>query len=564
MKKVINYFSNRQFIFKMILMLIAVVTGGGMMAMADAVEPGLNEPGAKPATKEETAANEMVDKDKNDLLAPGGQTAGQDLTGTQGSATQMDRGGLEEEDWDTGVSQFQPYHAPLISIVKKFTSTVPCSGYKKKHARYGGETLDGEVKVQITGGASIKLNKTNFSGDLKPFYEGSTAIVPTVAGYKRGSTTVRQGRLVLFVTETNKDGSEVTLKAINGKATEENADCEFLDNMTCPDIPVGSVILAASTALSESQMKVPVENYQPRSFEVYLQKRAFSIVFTEDFETMKKKVPHTVKDMKANALNKYKMRAERSYWMGVKARIHSTTNDGADEYTYFSEGILNQITNSYGIGDVYKYEDLTAMSMLLFTDFAETDHIYMFCGKNSVKRLMNIEIPKGRTEVLTTHKEINITFSRYTDNYGTIDFVWDQTLDMMHMEDCMVGMDLKGARHYVKEKGKDKTNDMSKDGYDPREAKRYMHIEADCIALRGYNSILVGPESFITGLGVSGVVNSIISLKALPKTAAKGMKVALTEDYTDSTDGETTYEKGKVYVYNGTKWDLYAGMDVAA
>ena len=160
--------------------------------------------------------------------------------------------------------------------------------------------------------------------------------------------------MVLFVTSANKSGTEVTLQAINGKANEENADCEFLENMTCPDIPVGTVILAASTALSESQMKVPAENYQPRSTEVYLQKRAFSIVFTEDFETMKKKIPHTVKDMKEDALNKYKMRAERSYWMGTKARIHSTTNDGADEYTYFAEGILNQLTNQYGIGEVYK------------------------------------------------------------------------------------------------------------------------------------------------------------------------------------------------------------------
>ena len=564
MKKVINYFSNSQFIFKMILMLLAVVTGGGVMAMADTVEPDLNDPGSTPATEEETEKNEQVDKDKNDLLAPGGKQAGQSLTGTQASATQIDRGGLEEEDWDTGVSKFQPYHAPLISIVKKFTSTVPCSGYKKKHARYGGETLDGETTQLIAAGSSIKLNKTNFSGSLKPFYMGSTAIVPDVAGYKRGSNTVREGRLMLFVTDANKAGTEVTLMAVNGKATSENADCEYLENMECPQIPVGSVILAASTALSESQMKVPAENYQPRSAEVYLQKRAFSIVFTEDFETMKKKVPHTVKDMKADALNKYKMRAERSYWMGAKARIHSTTNDGADEYTYFSEGLLNQLTNSYGIGEVYKYEDLTAISMLLFTDFAESDQIHMFCGKNAIKRLMNIEIPEGRKEVLTTHEEIDITFSRYKDNYGTIDFVWDQTLDMMHMEDCMVGMDLKGARHYVKEKGKDKTNDMSKDGYDPREAKRYMHIEADCIALRGYNSILVGPEKFITNLGTAGIVNSIISLKALPTTASKGMKVALTEDYSPSDSDGTTYEKGKVYEYDGSKWNLYAGMDIAA
>ena len=565
MKKTSNYFlgGGGQFIFKMILMLLAVVTGGGVLAMADKVEPELNEPGSRPATKEEVAGAEIVDKDKEDLLAPGGGNAGQDLTNTQASATQIDKGGLEEEDWDTEVTKFHPYRNPMLSIVRKFTRTVGCKGYKKKHARFGGETLDGEVTASIPEGATIKLTRANFSGSLKPFYKGSTVFAPKVAGYKIGSTTETEDRLMLLVTGTNEARTEVTLQAVNGKAVEEGADCEYLENMLCPAIPQGTTFLCGATALSESQMKVPTENYQPRSKEVYLQKKAFSIVFTDDFEKIEKKIPHNVSDMKADGLSKFLLRAERSYWLGVQRRIHSLTEDGAAEYTYFSEGVLNQITTQYGIGDIYKYEDLTAISMAMFTDFAESDHIFMFCGKNAIKRLMNIEIPKGRTEVLTTHKEIDITFTRYKDNYGTIDFVWDQTLDFMDMEDCMVGADFKSARHYVKEKGKDKTNDMSKDGHDPREAKRYMHIEADCIALRGYNSILVGPTAFITHLGVSGITTTITSVAELPKLAAKGAKFALTADYTDP-ETSTKYEKGKVYVYNGTKWELYAGADIAA
>ena len=460
-------------------------------------------------------------------------------------------------------TKFHPYRNPMLSIVRKFTTTVGCKGYKKKHARFGGETLDGEVTANIPEGATIKLTRANFSGSLKPFYKGSTVFVPKVAGYKFGSTTLTEDRLMLLVTGTNEARTEVTLQAVNGKAVEEGADCEYLENMLCPAIPVGATFLCGATALSESQMKVPTENYQPRSKEVYLQKKAFSIVFTDDFEKIEKKIPHNVSDMKADGLSKFLLRAERSYWLGVQRRIHSLTEDGAAEYTYFSEGVLNQITTQYGIGDIYKYEDLTAISMAMFTDFAESDHIFMFCGKNAIKRLMNIEIPKGRTEVLATHKEIDITFTRYKDNYGTIDFVWDQTLDFMDMEDCMVGADFKSARHYVKEKGKDKTNDMSKDGHDPREAKRYMHIEADCIALRGYNSILVGPTAFITHLGVSGITTTITSVAELPKVAAKGTKFALTADYTDP-DTSTKYEKGKVYVYNGTKWELYAGADIAA
>ena len=41
------------------------------------------------------------------------------------------------------------------------------------------------------------------------------------------------------------------------------------------------------------------------------------------------------------------------------------------------------------------------------------------------------------------------------------------------------------------------------------------------------------------------------------------MKIALTADY---TVGQTTYEKGKVYIYNGTtsEWEEYTGADIAA
>ena len=56
-------------------------------------------------------------------------------------------------------------------------------------------------------------------------------------------------------------------------------------------------------------------------------------------------------------------------------------------------------------------------------------------------------------------------------------------------------------------------------------------------------------------------LRTIISAAKLPDTPAKGMKVALTEDY---TAGEVQYDKGSVYYYSGTAWELYKGQDVAA
>lgn len=562
-------FMSAQFVFKMVLMLLAVVTGGGVLAMADTTEPTtqIGDEGHEPSSKAD-AATEPVDPNVSDRLTPGGKVEGQDLTGTQASATQIRKGGLAEEDWDSEVEKYRPFRTPLLQIIRKVTKSVPCNSYEKKHARVGGDTLDGMTTKAIdaaAAGGTIKLTKANFSGSLLPLYKGSTVIVPSVAGYERGSKTKVNGRLNLLVVEKTKD--EVTLQALNGPAETEGTIGETLDTMGCPAIPANSRILCASTILSESQMNVPPENYQPRSEEVYLQKRAFSIIFTEEFEKIKKKSPHTVADMKEDALTKFLLRQERSYLYGTKLKFLMETKDGAQEYAYSAEGIINQLTNSYGIGDTYTFADLIAIAKLMFTDFAESDEMYLFCGKNAIERLMKIELPKGRDVMFSTVKQFDITFNQFKCSYGTLNFVWDSTLDYMDLEDCMIGADFKGARHYVKEKNKERTNDLSKDAYDPRLAKRYMHWEADCIALRGYNSILVGPESKISALGASGVINNIISMSRLPETQREGMIVALTADYeaaNASGGGTTKYEKENVYIYKGGKWELFSGQMVAA
>ena len=324
-------FTSAQFVFKMVLMLLAVVTGGGVLAMADTAEPTtqIGDEGHEPSSKAD-AATEPVDPNVSDRLAPGGRAEGQNLTGTQGSATQIRKGGLAEEDWDSEVEKYRPFRTPLLQIIRKVTKSVPCNSYEKKHARVGGDTLDGMTTKAIeaaAAGGTIKLTKANFSGSLLPLYKGSTVIVPSVPGYERGSKTKVNGRLNLLVVEKTKD--EVTLQALNGPAETEGTIGETLDTMGCPAIPANSRILCASTILSESQMNVSPENYQPRSEEVYLQKRAFSIIFTEEFEKIKKKAPHTVADMKEDALTKFLLRQERSYLYGTKLKFLMETKDGA-------------------------------------------------------------------------------------------------------------------------------------------------------------------------------------------------------------------------------------------
>jgi hypothetical protein len=557
MKKVMNYFSF-QSVLKMVLMLLAVATGGGVLALADNVEPQIGNEGVEPASKETVEAKEPVNPDTNDRLSPGGKKDGQDLTGSQASSTQLREGGLLEKEWDSEIVKFYPFKTPILSIVRQMAKTVNIKNWSVSHQRVGGETLDGQVTQKIVAGDTVEINSTNFSGSIRPFYKGTTVIVSGVPGYKEGSKTKTEGTLMLYVIESN--GKKAVMQAVNGMPKNEGDTRENLDNMTCPEIPVGTTLLAASSAASESQLTITPENFQPREKSVYVQKKLLNIVFTDDYEKVKKEQPITVADLKTDAIIKYNLRAERTYLMGIKSRFKAETGDGQIEDVYTSEGIINQLTNTYAIGDEYTLSDLIAISKLQFTEFSENNRCFAFCGKNAIERLENIKLEGSHQNDFINHNEFDLSFKRFKDTFGSIDFIWAQTLDLMGLSDFMVIFDPKASRRYVKIGKREQTNDMSKGGGEVRDAKRWIHQEADSVALRGYNSILVGPASKINKIATESL-GAIISAAKLPATPAKGMKVALTKDY---VNGGTTYEAGTVYYYDGSAWSIYAGQDVAA
>ena len=563
MKKVINYFST-QFICKMILMILAVVTGGGAMAMADLVEPQIGDEGPNPASKETVAAKEPVDPNASDRLSPGGNKDGQDLTGSQASSTQLREGGLLDKEWDSEIVKFYPFKTPLLSTVRRMAKTVNIKNWSISHQRVGGETLDGQIIQKIETADTIEINSTNFSGSIRPFYKGTTVFASGVSGYAPGSQTKTEGTLMLYVIESN--GKKAVMQAVNGKPKVSGDTRDNLDNMTCPEIPVGTTFLAGASAASESQLTITPENFQPREKEVYVQKKLLNIVFTDDYEKVKKEQPITVADLKTDAIIKYNLRAERTYLLGCKSRFKAETGDGQIEDVYTSEGIINQLTNTYSIGDTYTLGDMIAISKLQFTEFSENDRCFAFCGKNAIERLENIKLEGSHQNDFINHNEFDLTFKRFKDTFGSIDFVWTQTLDLMGMSDFMVIFDPKASRRYVKIGKKEQTNDMSKGGGEVRDAKRWIHQEADSVALRGYNSILVGPADKIAKIATESL-GAIISAKELPKTPSKGMKVALTQDYTikstNSPTDDVKYEAGTVLYYTGTAWTLYAGQDTA-
>lgn len=569
MRRMRKFFENKTMAAQFLLIVLAVMIGGVGMAAgatigAEGPDPVGKEDPHDPADPEAgTGQRPDADGNQNARLAPGDTTAGQNLDGTQASSTQARQGGLEEEEWDTEVTKFQPFRNPLLALARQVTRKVNISNWTVNHGRVGGETLDGRTKVKITAetDGSIKLTTTNFRGSLKPFYKCSTLLVPGVAGYSRSSTStnlVKEGGLMLYVVENT--GTAVTCRAVNGIPTDDVIQ-DDLDSKKCPEIPADTYICGASTAMSESQLLLTPENYQPRKEVFYVQKKGFNIVFTDDYEKTKKKQPLKVADLKADSVYKYNMRANRTYWAGIQSKFQVRNHDGSVEDVFTTKGILWQLTNSY------EYEkgkltlaDLVAISKLQFTTFSQTDSAYVFCGKDAMEELLNLQMT-GTTRIINFEdvKDMELDFKRFKSTYGTLNFIWDQGLDSLGYKDAMVVVDLKGATRYVKMGQKDQTNDMSKGAGEIREAKRYIRTEADGIALRGYNSIIVLPTGRASGLPESQMRSKVISSPVLPAKEATTDKmiVALTADYKD------TYKKGHAYqatVSSDTvTWNEYTG-----
>lgn len=553
-----------------VLTFAAAIVGGGAMAAGIGGEGPTPNTSSNPGTAKDAdnsnGSSDPAHKDAADRITPGNGRAGQDLTGTQLSASQIRKGGLAEDEWDNELVQFEPYNTPFLSMsrLKTKAHTYQTLGYERKHMRNGGDTLEATVKSDIAGGATVKLTTSNCAGNLRPFYKGSKIYCLGVSGYKRGSKTLKQGTLTLLVSDTNKNFTEITCYALNGPAVTEGETyaTDELDCRTVPSIPAGTILAAGAVSMSESQLLVTPENYRPSEFEVYLQKKGFNIIFTEEYEKIKKKQPLSVANIKADTIRKYNLRAERDYILGTKARWNTTNEDGSVEFAYASEGIVSQIPNNMCLDTKFTFGIFGAISMAQFTEFSAHNVAYAFCGKNIMQQMNTVELPKGYEHNVLSVNEFNIDFKKYTDTFGTIYYCWDQTLDMLHMEDCLFVIDMEGLVRYVHLAEKEQVNDMNQGAGEIRDAKRLIKTEADALALRGYNGLFVGPTSKVLGFNPKSNNNPITVVTEMPATPSDGQKVAPANDI-DSNG--VSYKAGVVYIYNSNtgKWSTYNGTDAA-
>lgn len=489
-----------------------------------------------------SVAAEVVDAPNFEGTADDKGIASQ-LDGKAATATHATETGFEEEEIEQKIAVFRPYRFPLEYDIIKNAQQVAVKSYHPIHYRSGSNPLEATVDTAIKATATSKnvkltIPKESITGEecLVPW---STVFAKGVQGYAEDGTTA-DGDLCLFVLSV--DGNNVYTQALNsGSAAVVN-------------LPVGTKLIVGTTAAYEAQMVVEPDNYQPVAHEVYLQKKLSNIVFTDEWLEQAKKVPFIEKDIRNNALYNFKRKNARTHWLGVKKRITVKVDNLGEQHVYFEEGVLRQIPMFYPYANgKLAFEDLNAIAKMQFAKYSANNEARVYCGKDAIQRLLNIDMTVHKEIKFEDVNEAGMTIRKWKNNFGTLEFVHDPTLDDIGYEEFFVVVDIKNAVRYVKRDQRTDKQDMKKGTGEVQEAQREIFSMIDCVALKGYNAILVGPaEKMGMVAGLTAAKNVYQVAGELPPSPKAGTMVCLTA----AVDG---FSVDDIIIYNGTTWELFDG-----
>lgn len=458
------------------------------------------------------------------------------------TATKADETEFSEEEIDRQIAQAFVFNFPLQYYIVNMARQQPVKTYHPKHYRSGSAKLDLEVvdSKSLTVAAKsdiLTITAADVKSNFRALKVYSTVFFRDVQGYDP-KTGIAKGDLMGYI--TNVEGQTATILILNQEGAKE-------DDLKAVTIPAGTKIVLGATAGSETQLVVPPDNYQPVAYEVYLQKKLSNIVWSKEWEQQAKKVDFAQKDLRNNALWIFKYKNAVAHWLGTQmVKNIDVGGDLGEERVYFEEGLLNQVNMMYSYDEITP-ATLNKISRMQFTRFSKNNHAVAFCAAGFLEKLQNMDVQKVQSLGL---KGVEITggliVKRWESIFGNIDFVYDPILTELGFADYAYLCDIKELTRYVKREQKESTIDMEKTS-DAREAKREMVSIIDCVASRGYNSILIGPSADVVRAQRLGSMEVIITeVDELPSSA---------------NDGDVVFYNDNLYEYNATaqEWKYYEG-----
>ena len=516
-------FENKKLWSSMLLVLLAVLTGGAAMAVTIGANGSDDDPNTGTPLQGAT---------------PDDPNKGIDQQGHAATGSTIEQAGLAENQVDDYVTKFRAFRYPLHTDFMALAKQVKVDTKEPLHYNIGEAIMECNTKSALTNTEKAhEVVLPLFANDKKLFPVCSTLMAEGIEGSDGGP-------LVLYVTGTDKNG--IVVEALNGQL---NGSETYV-----PDIPAGTKLYVLAPAMSESELRITPDNFLPDEEVAYLQKKVCPITWTEFFERINKKAKWGVQDMKDYILDNFRKKCTRTMLIGTPAKTTKTNDVTGTEYVYFQKGILRQLRLGYQVGAELTYADLIGMTRMLFFKYAQTNEMDVYCGSKFIEKLLNIDFTKHKDVTFTQKTVLGIDISAFETTFGRLNFKVEPALDDLGYQNCAIAFPMGEAKRFFYEKGKTVSIDHEKgEGGEAREAKTQYYIQDDCLMLTGYSSMFIAPEEDMKTYKFSNLKVLTTSVKSLSQVTnpAKGDLVFLTA--VDGSNGIGVYE------YDGSAWVAFTG-----
>jgi hypothetical protein len=319
------------------------------------------------------------------------------------------------------VTKIRPHEVVLDTISRHVTKSEHTNNQVVKYYSIDVIELSTTVSTAITNsntGYQVELN----TADNRIFARDQTILVKGVSGYKEDGVTVDPNEeLMLYVVGRSANGRP-NVVAVNGQISS--------GVMVIPPIAVGTEVIRAGRAGSESQIQTDAYSGIPTPSTQYMQKFMAQIEQTTFFKMSDKEADWTFSDLEEDAIFDMKRTMNLSFWYGKK-RVLVVQNSRANrpEETYFTGGIWNLAGKEYSFGGLPVDENnIVGMMKAAFVGNATSKKKIFIVGSELLEKFEQIDYKKV-VYVGTRQQAYGLEFTSIVSKFGTLLVVHDQTLN---------------------------------------------------------------------------------------------------------------------------------------
>lgn len=529
-----------------LLNVMALIMGGGVMAEA---APAVRDYGSNDA-----------DPNANTPLE------GAVKTGPQG------KGGVAQHGKDANASVLQqmnlldnkmfrkiiehhalrfPFYTDMFTKAAQFAFT----GHKEADYPEVGDIKTESNLLEGVGSTSVGAKDHEVylkvpKADCAIFRKSYTITVPGIEGYDEGKTEADGGNgetLMLYVTKSDDETSDGWPKVFAVNGPDNGSGQTYV-----PTIPAGTLVMLSAPALAEEEVEVDPLNLIPTMKKAFLQKKGYSVAFTDFFEEAVKEVDWEKDRVKRQTLDAYKKLYTSTALFGAKRKFYKRTRNGM-RICYTQEGLINQIRMMYQLKDgKWTKADLIAIAKMLFTAYTDAVEICVYMGSDAIEGLLNIDWGKDATKIVYMKDEnLKLNIASFETPYGMLRFKHEKSLTYHHLEKAAFAVPMEDCLRVYRDNGSTfKVDGKKGETGAVEELTKEFFVQDDCFICNTMASMLIGPKSlFESGYG-AGIVETYESVTELPAEATAGDRVYLTESY---EQGDEHFERG-LYEYVGGEW----------